>query len=183
MYKTIEQYPEYKVDENGHVMKDNELIRVLRTKYGYMVRLKVKEKYKFVSVGKLVALAFIGEPETPSDVIAYKDGNNLNPTLENIMWSSRSEAYAKAYRTRPDNSKNRIEALKKVTCKPIMAYKSGLIDSGSPRYVYSSITEASKSMGVSTASISRCLKYPKATCMGYHWKEISKEEYYEEYGD
>ena len=177
MFKTIEIYPEYSVNKVGDVKKDDVNLNSVDTKYGRMVRLKVDGKYKFVSVGKLVALAFIGEPTNPSDVIEYKDGNNLNPILENISWASRSKAYAQAYRTRPDNSKNRIEALKKVTCKPIMAYKSGLIESGGPRYMYSSITEASKSMGVSTASISRCLKNPNATSMGYNWKEISKEEY------
>ena len=177
MFKIINRYPEYSVDEMGNVKKDDVNINSVDTKYGCMVRLKIDGKYKFVSVGKLVALAFIGEPTNPSDVIEYKDGNNLNPKLENISWASRSKAYAQAYRTRPDNSKNRIEALKKVTCKPIMAYISGLIESESPRYVYSSITEASKSMGVSTASISRCLKNPTATSMGYNWKELSKEEY------
>ena len=183
MFKIINRYPEYSVDEMGNIKKDDIDVRTIDTKYGRMVRLKVDGKYKFVSVGKLVALAFIGEPTNPSDVIEYKYGDNSNPKLENISWASRSKAYAQAYRTRPDNSKNRIDALKKVMCKPIMAYKTTLTDDNSPRYVYSSITEASKSMGVSTASISRCLKNPTATSMGYNWKEISKEEYYEEYGD
>ncbi len=183
MYKIIEKYSDYSVDEYGNVKKNDCDVRYVDTKYGRMVRLKVDGKYKFVSVGKLVALAFIGEPETPSDVIEYKDGNNLNPTLENIMWSSRSNAYAKAYKTRPDKSKTRIAALREVTCKPIIAYKGGLMESGVPRYVFSSITEASKTMNVSTASISRCIKNPKATCMGYNWKQISKEEYNEEYGN
>ena len=182
MFKIIEKYPEYSVDELGNVKQNHIDIRSTDTKYGRIVRLKIDGKYQPVNVGKLVALAFIGEPESSSDVIRYKDGNNLNPKLENIEWTTRSKAYANAYKTRPDNSKNRIEALRKVACKPILAYKSRLVDEG-PRYVFASITEASRFMGVSPASISRCIKDPKATCMGYNWKQISKEEYNEEYGD
>lgn len=183
MFKIIEKYPEYSVDELGNVKQNDIDIRSIDTKYGRIVRLKIDGKRQPVNVGKLVALAFIGEPKSSSDVIRYKDGNNLNTKLENIEWTTRSKAYANAYKTRPDNSKNRIEALRKVACKPIMAYKSKLCDDNSPRYVFASITEASKSMGVSPASISRCIKNSKATCMGYNWREISKEEYYEEYGD
>jgi hypothetical protein len=41
-------------------------------------------------VHRLVALAFIGEPE-PGQEVCHVDGDQMNPRVENLYWGSRSD--------------------------------------------------------------------------------------------
>lgn len=41
---------------------------------------------------------------------------------------------------------------------------------------FGSVTEAAKSVGDQTSNISKCCKYPKKICRGYHWEYVEKGE-------
>ncbi len=69
-----------------------------RTNY-LIVRFKVNRKMKYFSVHRLVAKAFIPNPEGKSDV-NHIDGCKINAYVGNLEWATRSENVQHAYNTR-----------------------------------------------------------------------------------
>lgn len=56
----------------------------------WVVDLSHNSKSIVARVHRLVALAFLGDPE-PGQEVCHRDGDRLNPALENLRWGSRSD--------------------------------------------------------------------------------------------
>lgn len=180
-FKDIPGFPGYKVNQMGQVLHNDKSIRSIvghgglnRTKNSIRI-MKADGKFTNLPIAKLVALAFLGEPNTPSDVVKYKDGNSSNFALSNIEWASRSDLYRELYNPKNRYCEDRLFMLKKKLCKPIQAYK---VVNGemSDMKAYNSIKEASDELNVSAASISRCLRNINAMSCGYYWRYVDKGE-------
>jgi len=87
----------YEVSTQGHVRRT---APVRGSKVGRVLRPQVKKGYPFVYlflegrrygrlVHRLVALAFLGDPGAGFEV-CHKDGDSMNPRLENLRWDTRS---------------------------------------------------------------------------------------------
>ena len=179
-FRDVPNYDGYKVNQVGQVLyKDNVVHSITsaggRNKNKNSIRIKKNDgKYTNLPIAKLVALAFIGEPNMPSDIIKYKDGNSGNYALPNIEWASRSEAYKELYNPKNRYCENRMYAFRKAVCKPIECYRIRNNDIEIVKQ-YSSIREACVELGISTASICRCLKNPNGMSCGMYWRYITKE--------
>lgn len=180
-FRNIPGFPGYQVNQMGQVLRHDKVVQNI-VGHGGLNRNKnsvrvVKEDGKFtnIPIAKLVALAFIGQPKTPSDVIKYKDGNSANYSLPNIEWASRSEAYRELYNSKNRYCEDRLYMLRKKICRPIEAYqiKDNEVVSVAR---YNSITEAANDVHVATASIARCLKDVNAMSCGYYWRYVDKDE-------
>jgi len=179
-FKDIPGFDGYKVNQIGQVLYNDRAVRSItsvggRNKNKNSIRIKKNDgKYTNLPIAKLVALAFLGEPNTPSDIIKYKDGNSGNFALSNIEWASRSEAYRELYNPKNRYCENRLYAFRQKVCKPIESYK---IINNEIEIIkrYSSIREACDELCVSTASICRCLKNVNAMSCGYYWRYITKD--------
>lgn len=84
---------QYEVDENGIVYNINTEKELIGSIYnsGYrMVRLTINGKSKGFSIHRLVAQAFL---ENPNDlpIVNHKDGNKLNNRVDNLEWVTQSE--------------------------------------------------------------------------------------------
>lgn len=173
---SIEGFENYFITPEGSVFNGDRPLKVMFSSYNTpIVRLFKEGKYYMFSVAKLVALAFLGKPENPSDVVGYRDGNNHNFHKDNIFWTSRSEAYSKFYREKNRYSEARLEKLRKKICKPVVSCKRtphGLVQVKA----YDSIADAARDMNVGSASIMRCLKNQNNSCMGLAWRYVSKED-------
>lgn len=174
--KEIEGFDNYFVTPEGLILNGDRPLKIQINKSGTpFVRLRRKGEYFAFTIAKLVALTFLkDEIKSPSDVICYKDGNNHNYDINNLYWSTRSEAYTKLYKENSRYSAMRLENLRKKLCKPIAAYKEtseGIIHVKT----YNSITEAANEIGVASASIIRCLKDNDKHCMGLLWRYMDKE--------
>jgi hypothetical protein len=91
-WKSIEEFPNYEVSSSGNV-KNIITGKVLKNsvKSGYYHVSLTNEKYKkTLLVHRLVALAFIENPENKTDV-NHKDKNKLNICVSNLEWMSRRE--------------------------------------------------------------------------------------------
>ena len=92
IWKLIDQFPNYNVSNLGNIKNiiTNKPLKILN-KEGYgSVSLKYNELKKSLKVHRLVAVAFIENPENKSDV-NHKDKNKLNNHISNLEWMTRKE--------------------------------------------------------------------------------------------
>ena len=82
MKKPIPFNPEYSVTPDGQVFKGDKLLKQ-HTKG--CVRVSLSRKLYLVS--EIVAAAYLPKPQNATKLV-YLDGNNLNVSLENLMWVS-----------------------------------------------------------------------------------------------
>lgn len=104
-FKKIKGYPKYWVFSTGMIYNSEGLLlkqhlhtRGGKRKPGLRVALSHKNKRKFISVHRLVALAFIPNPKN-KPTVNHKDGNRLNNRVSNLEWATYSENIIHAYAT------------------------------------------------------------------------------------
>jgi len=180
-FRSIPGFDGYTVNQVGQVLHDDKVVRNIvghgglnRTKNSIRI-MKNDGKPTNLPIAKLVALAFLGVPNSPSDVVKYKDGNSSNFALDNIEWASRSDLYRELYNSKNRYCENRLYMLRKKVCTPIESYQIVNNEIIMAKQ-YNSIKEAADDLNVSTASISRCLKNPNGMSCGLYWRYINKNE-------
>ena len=92
------QYKLCKVVECKHLVKGKTMIPWLNDTGYLVVDLSSKGKTRSYLVHRLVAQAFIDNPENKPEV-NHKDGNRQNPEASNLEWVTSSENKIHAYRT------------------------------------------------------------------------------------
>lgn len=155
-------------NHTGYINKPSRLLKPHKDKKGYMrVYLdKGDGKTKYISIHRLVAIAFIPNHENKPQV-NHKDGNKENNNVWNLEWAT--------------NKENQIHAVK-MGLNDHSKYKSGRperpvlqIDKDSGEIVseYESIVQAGKAVGCKNPSnIGGCCRnaYGRKTICGYVWK-------------
>jgi len=91
-WRPIQEFPNYEVSNFGNIKNivTNKLLKCCPKGGYYHVSLVNNETKKTFKVHRLVALAFIPNPENKTDV-NHKDKNKLNNKLENLEWMTRKE--------------------------------------------------------------------------------------------
>lgn len=85
MWKKIKDYEKYEVNEEGQVRRNSRILKPeIRSGY-YSVGLCSHGKKKHMRIHRLVAQAFIPNPEN-LPMINHKDENKLNNNINNLEW-------------------------------------------------------------------------------------------------
>jgi len=139
--------------------------RVLKPSTNRKGYAKVKIGHTLVSVHRLVAEAFINNPENKPQV-NHKDGNKQNNCVENLEWATNSENQLHANAN--GLNENRKKAHKQKVCKRVSQFDKDMNCVGS----YESTVQAAKITGVNQSAISACCRgaYGYKTAGGYIWR-------------
>lgn len=151
-WKPIKDYPHLLISRTGKVWttKYDRELHPLVTNRGYLrVNLSKDKTVKRVHVHRLVAQAFIPNPDNLSEV-DHIDGNKLNNTVENLQWISHSDNMRKAckgYDGKP---------------KPVICIETGK--------VYKTIKEANRELNIPEAVVSAIVRGEYPAYHGLHFE-------------
>lgn len=149
----------YAVTNDGRVYsyKTNKFLTLLPNKYGYLkAHLRHEGKEYKVSVHRLVAEAFIENPEGKSEV-NHIDEDKTNNTVSNLEWCTRLENIRWGTGSRR-SAKSRERAV------------IALDDNGKEVGRFSSILEASEATGIKAYNISRAASKARKHAGGLSWE-------------
>ena len=149
------------------------------TKNGYAnVVLSINNKMKTKSVHRLVAKAFIINPENKPQV-NHIDGNKKNNCVKNLEWVTNSENMKHSWDNQLQKvTKNKILASKincsrigKLGTKKVNQYdlKGNLIKS------WNSIIEVEINLSINNSNITSVCKGKRKTAGGYIWRDENKK--------
>lgn len=124
--------------------------------------LTIKEKEKNLRLHRLVAEAFIPNPENKPEV-NHEDGNKENCCVSNLYWTTRSENQKHAYKTGLQKHKRGNNS--KLAKKVIQHDKDGNLIKE-----WESIIDVERTLGIYGSNISKCCKGKHKTAGGYIWR-------------
>ena len=167
------QYQTGNVVHNKHTVKE----RILKSRvsdWGYASVCIKSSKFKTALVHKLVAQAFIPNPENKPQV-NHKDGNKLNNCIDNLEWVTASENIQHAFDTGLSCiSESTKEKLREIHSIPVVC-----LDTGER---FSSITVASDKLHICREQITESLKHnPLISTLRVSldgWYTFVSEDYY-----
>lgn len=97
MKSNIKGHPNYHVTKSGLVYSNKRGIWCIRkTSVSNTNRLRVKIDNKWIQVSRLVALAYIPNPDN-LPVVMHLDNNPLNNNVDNLKWGTQSDNIQQAY--------------------------------------------------------------------------------------
>ena len=162
----IEGHKDYMISTNGEIYsrKRNKMLRQSTAKNGYK-RVSLKRGTS-IAVHKLVALAFIPNPNNYLEV-NHIDEDKTNNSVGNLEWCTRkynvNYGAAQKNRVRHTDWERMASKLRKPVC---MILRNEVIA------VFRSMKEAEQKTGIKSGNISRCCNGKIKTAGGYYWKLI-----------
>ena len=152
-----------RISPQGHLLKER-ILRLFKNPSGYLyVNLNKDGKHKQARVHRLVAEAFLGNPDNLPQ-INHRDEVKTSNHYSNLEWCDTK--YNNTYGTRIIRvaEKQRNGKLSKKVCQYNL--------DGELIKEWSSIKEVQRQLGYNTGCISACClgKYNRKTAYGYKWK-------------
>ena len=171
-WQIIQEFPNYEVSRDGQVRNINtgRILKSTISNMGYeRVRLYKDSCSKQMSVHRLVALAFIANPDNKR-CVNHIDNNPLNNNVTNLEWVTDKENMRWASsQGRMDFSDERKKKHRE-SLKGIMRAVVGTDKNGN-KYFFNSIREADK-YGFTSKHISDCCKGRRKTVNGLKWEYV-----------
>ena len=170
IWKPIEGYDgDYEASNIGRVksIKSNKMLKPMKKRTGYYaVGLYKNAIRKYVSLHRVVAIAFIGNPPEGKDQINHIDGDKANNSVQNLEWCNQSENLAHSFNIglRDYNMMRLIETNR----RPVKQYDMN----GEFIKEWYSMSEAARSLNISVSNICNCCKGLIKSVGGYKWEKV-----------
>lgn len=159
--KSLERYQKDKSQRNRHYKE--RILKLMKNKYGYLiVDLKKDGRRKASTVHRLVAVAFISNPEN-KPCINHIDGNKQNNSIQNLEWCTYHENLIHAFATGLKTCKYGIEHHNHAE---INQYDL----QGNFIKLWYGFHEINRILGFNCANISACCSKRQHTAYGFIWR-------------
>ena len=180
IWKDIPGYEgKYQISNLGNVMSlhfkrsltNKKLLKPMPDgRYGYLkVMLRDNGNYKMKTIHRLVAEAFIPNPEGKPNV-NHIDSNPKNNRADNLEWCTQKENIEYGYRygnIKPACPMNGRKGCNNPLSKIVLQID---IKTGTVINEYFGLSEASRKTGLPSSNIYRSCISNKRTCGGYNWE-------------
>ena len=170
LWKDIEAWEGlYRVSNYGNIYscKSNMILK-FADRNGYsMVKLQNHKVKKTVAVHRLVANAFIPNPNNLPQV-NHIDGNKTNNKVENLEWCTQTENLKHACRTGLID----ITKMTNITKKKVCQYDTN----GNFIKQWNSLSEVYRSLNIQIGNITKCCQGKLKTTGGYVWKYYKESD-------
>ena len=156
----------YQISNKGRVKSlykgSERILKLWDNGRGYLrVYLTKENTSKYIRVHRLVARAFIPNPENKPQV-NHKDENKLNNCVENLEWSTAKEN--NNFGTRNERAGNSLSI-------PILQYSK----SGKFIREWTGAHEVERVLGIYHTSITQCCKGKRKSAGGFVWRYKEKD--------
>lgn len=136
----------------------------------YRVGLWKNKKYKLFLVHRLVADAFVPNPDNKPQV-NHIDGVKTNNNASNLEWVTRSENQQHALKMGLRERNPIGKGCRNITAKPVIQYNRD----GEFIKLWFCMTDAAKALNVTRQNISRCAHGKQTTCKDYIWRFLETD--------
>jgi hypothetical protein len=140
------------ISRNGTI-KENRILKPNKVMGYSQVGLQKYGTRKYKKIHRLVAEAFIPNPENKKEV-NHKDGNKTNNCVDNLEWVTTSENQLHSYYELKNNIKSVIQ----------LSLNNEIIKE------WESIAKVEQELKISNADICKCCKGKRKTAGGYKWR-------------
>lgn len=170
--KSLEKYIKSGIKNSKKVKRKEKILKIQENRYGYnYVNLSKNSEHKYKTIHRLVAQAFIPNPQNKPQV-NHIDGDKTNNCISNLEWctSSENEIHAYKFLNKHKNNGNKgkfgKENAKAKVVLQIDKYTNKILNK------YYGISEAERKTGISNQSISKCCLKRKGyfTAGGFKWR-------------
>ena len=178
-WKTIEAFPNYAVSNLGRVkriltctgkpIEDRVLSPYIGWRGARMVNLSDKGRHHSLRIARLVATAFLPNPDRRR-VVLHKDGDILNDRLDNLQWVSRQEFPSLSSHGRKISEARKIP----VTGTDVVTCATRTFPSLVDAVAWLKVLGGEKN--ASSSHICECCRGRLKTAYGYSW-EYAEDEY------
>lgn len=156
MFKTIDRYPDYEINEDGDVRnKHSKVLRKTSISNGHK-RIVISHDGRTEYISRLVAETYISNPDN-KPVVRHLDGDIQNNNVKNLEWSDRWKTQKDSYGWLGSNAPGGAEPAKKIM----------IVETGD---IFPSIRSCARAIGGSPIGIRRCLNKETETHKGYSFK-------------
>ena len=159
-WKVIYDFPNYEISNYGNVRNNTKIVKAVPNKHGYNVVVLCNGIRKSVNIHRLVAAAFIPNPDN-KPCVDHIDGDRANNHADNLRWVTVKE-----------NQNNPITKSKWIGRKAKPHHEKAVeqIKNGIVVNVFVSIQEAARKGNFSATAICKVCKGKGNLHKGYKWR-------------
>ena len=89
-WKVINDFPNYEISNFGNIRNKTKLLKIVPNKQGYNIVVLCNGIRKTINVHRLVAAAFVPNPEN-KPCVDHIDGDRANNHADNLRWVTAKE--------------------------------------------------------------------------------------------